>query len=119
MNLARYTRQEANALEEYYLRGYQAEGLVGKGKVPANDNAKRRTFSLTPAGIARVKQAEEAKETAFNLVAQGHDTVRAVTEIMQCTETPVRRYFRLLEQEGRLKPINDKPGMTVKWRVSL
>ena len=117
MNLARYTRHEANALEEYYLKGYKAEGLIGKGKMPANDNARRGTFNLTPAGIARQKKADAAKERAYNLIAAGYGTVVQVKTIMNCTETPVRRYFRKLAEEGRIEVADDRPGVSLRWQV--
>lgn len=117
MNLARYTRQEANALEEYYLKGYQAEGLIGKGKVPANDNAKRGSFNLTPAGVARQQRAVAAKERAYNLISQGYGTVTQVKTIMQCTDTPVRRYFRELAKEGRIEILEDRPGVSLRWQA--
>lgn len=117
MNLARYTRQEANALEEYYLKGYQAEGLIGKGKVPANDNAKRGSFNLTPAGLARQQRAVAAKERAYNLISQGYGTVTQVKTIMQCTDTPVRRYFRELAKEGRIEILEDRPGVSLRWQA--
>ena len=117
MNLARYTRQEANALEEYYLKGYQAEGLIGKGKVPANDNAKRGSFNLTPAGVARQQRAVAAKERAYSLISQGYGTVTQIKTIMQCTDTPVRRYFRELAKEGRIEILEDKPGVSLRWQA--
>lgn len=117
MNLARYTRQEANALEEYYLKGYKAEGLIGKGKVPANDNAKRGSFNLTPAGVARQQRAVAAKERAYNLISQGYGTVTQVKTIMQCTDTPVRRYFRELAKEGRIEILEDRPGVSLRWQA--
>jgi hypothetical protein len=117
MNLARYTRQEANALEEHYLKGYIAEGLVGKGKVPANDNAKRGSFKLTPAGAARQERAKAAKERAYRLISEGYGTVTQVRNMMNCTDTPVRRYFRQLAQEGRIEALEDKPGIPLRWRI--
>jgi hypothetical protein len=117
VNLARYTRQEANALEEYYLKGYQAEGLIGKGKVPANDNAKRGSFNLTPAGVARQQRAVAAKERAYSLISQGYGTVTQIKTIMQCTDTPVRRYFRELAKEGRIEILEDKPGVSLRWQA--
>lgn len=115
--LPSYTKAEAWRLEDIYLNGYKAEGLIGKGKVPANDNERRQQFNLTPAGRARQLRAEARKEQAYNLIAQGHSTVREVKEIMGCTDTPVRRYFRILAAEGRIELVEHIPGVLAKWRA--
>ena len=115
--LPTYTKQEAHRLEDIYLLGYKAEGLIGKGKVPANDNAKRGSFNLTPAGVARQMRAIEAKERAYNLISEGYGTVTEVKKIMRCTDTPVRRYFRELAKEGRIEVMEDRPGVSLKWRA--
>ena len=115
--LPTYTKAEAHRLEDIYLNGYKAEGLIGSGKVPANDNIKRGAFNVTPAGKARQAKATADKERAYQLLAQGHDTVKAVRLIMKRTDTPVRRYFRQLEKEGRIEAIEKKEGGVFRWQV--
>lgn len=115
--LPAYTKQQANRLEDIYLHGYKAEGLIGKGKVPANDNAKRGAFSLTPAGRARQMRTIAAKERTYNLIKDGHKTVKAVRETLKCTDTPVRRYVRQLEAEGRIEIEEISPIGEILWRV--
>jgi hypothetical protein len=114
--LPTYTKAEAHRLEDIYLNGYKAEGLIGSGKVPANDNIKRGAFNVTPAGRARQAKATADKERAYQLLAQGHDTVKAVRLIMKRTDTPVRRYFRQLEKEGRIEAIEKKEGGVFRWQ---
>ena len=103
MKLATYTKAEGMALEDHYIKGYKAEGLIGAGRVPSNEAMHRRDFNVTPAGIARMRKARLDKEKAYSLICQGHDTVKKVATVMRRTDTPVRRYFRLLEKEGRIK----------------
>lgn len=115
--LPSYTKQEAWHLEDIYLRGYKAEGLIGKGRVPANDNVNRAPFCITPAGKARQEKSNAAKERAYELVVQGHDTANAIMAIMNCTASPVRRYLRMLEKEGRIEVKQRKTGGLIKWQV--
>lgn len=117
MKLATYTKEQAHRLEDLYIYGYKREGIWGRGtgKVPANDNVNRGSFNVTPAGKARQMRAIAAKERAYNLIVEGCQTVKEVRTIMKRTDTPVRRYFRQLEAEGRIKPIEDKPGTVHKW----
>lgn len=116
MKLATYTKAEGMVLEDHYIKGYEAEGLVGKGKPPVND--KKQPFNITPAGIARIKKARASKEEAYRLISQGHDTVRAVATIMRRTDTPVRRYFRKLEMEGRIKMVTGGNGLPSTWSTT-
>ena len=117
--LPTYTKAEARRLENYYIHRYKQAGLWGQGsgKVPANDNMKRGAFNVTPAGKARQAKATADKERAYQLLAQGHDTVKAVRLIMKRTDTPVRRYFRQLEKEGRIEAIEKKEGGVFRWQV--
>jgi hypothetical protein len=114
MNLARYTQQEANALEEYYIRGYKAEGLWGKGRPPANEN--RPAFNLTPAGIARQRKRESRKQSTYDMLKEGRTTVRAVCTLTGWSDTAVRLYFRQLESEGKaaMQSVNEVGQVT--WR---
>jgi hypothetical protein len=69
---------------------------------------------------SRQSQAAKAtadKERAYQLLAQGHDTVKDVRLIMKRTDTPVRRYFRQLEKEGRIEAIEKKEGGVFRWQV--
>lgn len=103
MKLATYTKAEGMVLEDHYIEGYKKEGLWGAGKVPSNESMHRKPFNVTPAGKARMRKATESKEVAYSLIRVGHKTVREVATIMRRTDTPVRRYFRLLEKEGRIR----------------
>jgi hypothetical protein len=117
MKIATYTKAQAWRLEDLYIYGYKREGIWGRGtgKVPANDNVNRGSFNVTPAGRARQARAKAAKEQAYRLIVAGHQTVKEVRIIMNRTDTPVRRYFRQLEAEGRIKPVEEKPGTVHKW----
>jgi len=64
------------------------------------------------------KATLESKEVAYQLVCQGHDTVRKVSEIMRRTDTPVRRYFRELQREGRIEIVDGKNGCQITWRAT-
>ena len=118
MKLATYTKQEGMALEDHYIECAKREGVWGMGKLPSNDAINRRQWNVTPAGRARIRKALESKEVAYQLVCQGHDTVRKVSEIMRRTDTPVRRYFRELQREGRIEIVDGKNGCQITWRAT-
>lgn len=115
--LPSYTKAEAWRLEDIYLNGYKAEGLIGRGKVPSNGNLTRAQFNLTPAGKARQEKANAAKERAYKLIAQGHDTASDIAAIMRCSGSPVRKYLRMLEKEGRIEVTERGVGLKTKWQV--
>jgi hypothetical protein len=117
MNLATYTKAEGAALEDHYIQCAKREGIWGKGRPPSNDAITRRQWNVTPAGRARIRKAMQSKEMAYKLICQGHDTVKKVSQIMKRTDTPVRRYFRELHKEGRIKIVHGKNGCQITWKA--
>lgn len=117
MKLATYTKAEGMALEDHYIACAQKEGIWGMGRPPSNDALTRRQWNVTPAGRARIRKAIESKEAAYTLICQGYNTVKKVSVAMNRTDTPVRRYFRELHKEGRIRMLEIDSNNKITWEA--
>lgn len=114
MKIAQYTRQEARLLEDLYIQGYKKEGLWGKGRPP--ESGPRPDHALTPSQMLTRVRYKAAKEEAYRLLCEGHDTAGKISKVMGITTSSVRRYLRDLQDDGLAEMIDGKEGFQFTWR---
>lgn len=118
--LARYTPFEARALENHYIAGAIAEGIWGKGIPPkalytpplnGNDGPK------TPQGVRRVSEAQKRKQLILALIKAGYDNATAITSYTRCHDSTVRKFIRMLVEEGEIELARTGPQGEKIWKA--
>lgn len=117
--LARYTPEEARALESHYIACAQREGIWGMGKLPQSAHDKTRAVEAgTAAGLARQQRANERRMKALKAVRKGATVASEVATALGVTDNCARRYLRILHQHGLIEPMNDPHnGEVILWRA--
>lgn len=113
-----YTKAEAMALEDHYIKGYEAEGLTGKGRMPDNTRWTVQCFNLTAAGIARQEKAKQERDRAYQILKDGGpQRASDIKRVMDRSDTAVRKYMRGLEEEGRARVVHTGKTGVITWEA--
>ena len=113
-----YTRAEAFVLENHYIANAKREGIWGKGKPPGSLADK---ISAQEAGmrscVARQARSEQKKRDVMQAVRDGHETAMEIKELLNLSDTCVRKYLRELHDKGLIEEVGRCQFGGKTWRV--
>lgn len=116
--LATYTPFEARVLEDHYIAMAKAEGIWGAGRPPLSAKDKERSREAgTAAGRARQARSEEKKRLVLQAIRQGDRTVSQIKNMLNLSDTCVRKYMRELERRGQAKVVGVCSMGSKTWRA--
>lgn len=117
--LARYTPEEARALESHYIACAQREGIWGMGKPPISSSEWQKARDAgTAVGRARREGMMKRQMVALKAVRGGVQTAEEIAQIIKVTPNCARRYLRNLWEAGLIEPRDEViNGLKVRWRA--
>ena len=110
-----YTPAEARALEDYYIAGYQAEGIWNSQKLKPVVRGVEKPVNLREK--LKVEQMNKSREIVYKCVANGHSTVAEIRKKFHKSETAVRRYLNELRLMGRVRQIGLTATQAAIWEI--
>lgn len=113
MTLARYTPAEARALEDHYIACAKAEGIWDAGIPPRSG----REGPTTAAGFKRCNDAEARRMYILSLIQAGYDNVTSIKSKTRSHDSTVRKFFRILNEQGHIELIRIGPMGEKIWRA--